>query len=83
MAVGVIGMVIDVIGMVIGVTGMVIGIIGMVVSVIGMVISWFTMITIPITPTLLFRNLLRQQLQNNPCKLTLLLQTIFRIIHSQ
>ena len=87
MVVGVIGMVIGVIGMVVGVIGMVVGVIGMVVGVIGMIISWFTIITILITLlitlTLFFRNLLRQQLQNNPCKLTLLLQTILRIIHSQ
>ena len=87
MVVGVIGMVIGVIGMVIGAIGMVIGVIGMVIGVIGMIISWFTIITILITLlitlTLFFRNLLRQQLQNNPCKLTLLLQTILRIIHSQ
>ena len=75
-------------GVIIGrVIGMIIGVIGMVVGVIGMIISWFTIITILITLlitlTLFFRNLLRQQLQNNPCKLTLLLQTILRIIHSQ
>ena len=30
-----------------------------------------------------FHNLLRQQLQNNPCKLTFLLQTILWIVHSK